>query len=186
MGVAGVRDQLVLEVVIEAEFGTAGGDLGLRGLQLLERDADLGLEVVADRHRLQGVRVELEAVVADLDGGRLGEVLEGLLQMGVAQVAERAHDVAPDVDDNGLGGRAEGTGHQAHTPSTSQTSWVLSDPSMVRVAITGRVGVPTLSSELDSMVKKIAPNLTVASSSSRHVRACGIWRLAASKGLRHH
>jgi hypothetical protein len=133
----------------------------VRGLELGLGHAVLLGDVVVGEHGLTGGegRVELEAVVADPHRGAVRELLDGLLEDGVAQVAERADDVAPDVDDDRVGGAAEDAGaHQSHHPSTAQTP----ESSDVSIMISGvgagssSTGVSSTSSGLlDCMVKKL-------------------------------
>jgi hypothetical protein len=97
--VEGVAAPGALEVELPAVGGRRPGHLPVHLVGLRAGDAVLGGEVAREvAGRLaRRLRVELEAVEADLDLVTVGEAGEGLLEPALPDRAPRADDVGPDL-----------------------------------------------------------------------------------------
>ena len=131
----GIRRDRVLHAVLEAHGRAPLRDLRVHRCRLLGRHAALRREQLV--HANLGVGRELGheevAVVAHLDVPAVREALERQCEMCVSEVAERARDVAPDVDDHGLRRLAKRcAGHQEQFPSRSHVPTASASPSNSR------------------------------------------------------
>ncbi len=133
--VAHVRGERVVHPVVEADLRGPLGDVLVHLLGLRRRPALRAHEQLVRVHllALRQLGREQVRVVAHVDPVGVRELGDRLGEEGVAHVAERAHHVAPHVDDEAVGGDLEHlVGHQSQFPSRSQLTKAMPPPSMVK------------------------------------------------------
>ena len=89
-----------IELIVQADFLGGGGHVVVHFAALCYRHALFLGQRLVDALAGNGREVgrELEAVPDDFDLVAVGKILQGLLELALADVAERAHHVGPDFN----------------------------------------------------------------------------------------